>query len=815
MMTFNTFGIPLLPNTQFYLGSSYNGIVSPSTLYSNFPPFDKITLLNNYQFNNNVFNFNLPVNSLMFPTCFTTPTTACNISFGFFSNATASNRFWGTGTYISLQASGQTCNAINCSALTTDTMATFAPVWGDTWQIGSCPTGYHSAYGTNPTCYCNINGIWQCPDDLTSECNITFVGCPAIITGNSQFQANDEIGLAVSDECVLNYSGSSSMECLYNNTWDINSWTSSCGLLPQAIPQVDFLLPLQSVNSIAFSFEIQASLNFTVTFTLLSLGYLNRNLTTLDCDNGLCQLNNFTITNLVYSRNYTVQSCVDHTLPPVCSLTSIRLKASAPTGVSLLHIYFTSVLLTWDFDSSLLFYVISCTYLDDVTAFSIPVNLTFHKPQATQWQEVCSICGLGSTDCTSIAFLVSTTIEIVPTVPPTTTPSSSQADSSHSTTIALGIVFGLIMPIAITMGVLWFLYRRHKRADYAKNMPIMLDFNDAFSSITITPDANQTMLNTTISDELRFRLPGHLWIKDLDNELRIDKQIHKGGESVIHACSFLSSSIKIPDNIAKECNHKYVLKQYNDTIKDKDFLAEIKMLHVCLDHKNIARMIAYVSTPFHGIVFPMYQFNFNDMIHSMQWFSKNPRHLIYALHQIISGMTQIHLVGAAHCDLKPNNILVQLVSSAATLKSNSNKNMEFCLKIADFGTFFCDKEECKRVDCSQNYTPAYISPERTSQDFSFTLRPLQAMDVYAFSVTAAEALMMRRPFHGMTHQDMWTEVAFAKKPFTDSEIQFALQGSGLSELISNVIQTSGNINHSARPSFLELGRQLSSFFNMQ
>jgi serine/threonine protein kinase len=96
---------------------------------------------------------------------------------------------------------------------------------------------------------------------------------------------------------------------------------------------------------------------------------------------------------------------------------------------------------------------------------------------------------------------------------------------------------------------------------------------------------------------------------------------------------------------------------------------------------------------------------------------------------ILSALNHAHQQGIVHCDIKPENILLQLNPGGWTAR------------ISDFGIARLSKE-AHESEMGHTGSPAYMAPER------FYNQHPKASDLYAVGVILYELLLGHRPFSG-------------------------------------------------------------------
>lgn len=95
------------------------------------------------------------------------------------------------------------------------------------------------------------------------------------------------------------------------------------------------------------------------------------------------------------------------------------------------------------------------------------------------------------------------------------------------------------------------------------------------------------------------------------------------------------------------------------------------------------------------------------------------------------GLSAIHRLGMIHCDLKPENVLVDEAG---------------CPKVADFGVVRALGDRCGTIAG----TPSYMAPEQLVGAQVLT----SGVDVFAYSVCLYESLFGKRPFEGTTINEL-------------------------------------------------------------
>ncbi|MFN3927213.1 MAG: serine/threonine-protein kinase [Pseudanabaenaceae cyanobacterium] len=102
---------------------------------------------------------------------------------------------------------------------------------------------------------------------------------------------------------------------------------------------------------------------------------------------------------------------------------------------------------------------------------------------------------------------------------------------------------------------------------------------------------------------------------------------------------------------------------------------------------------------------------------------------------ILQGLAHAHRLGIVHCDIKPENILLQLSAQG------------WIVKVSDFGIAHLE-EELQQNLSNRTGSPAYMAPERFYGQFS------PSSDLYAVGIILYELFMQERPFHGTVDELM-------------------------------------------------------------
>jgi serine/threonine protein kinase len=159
--------------------------------------------------------------------------------------------------------------------------------------------------------------------------------------------------------------------------------------------------------------------------------------------------------------------------------------------------------------------------------------------------------------------------------------------------------------------------------------------------------------------------------------------------------------------------------------------------------------------------------------------------------QIASGMCYFHDMKVAHCDLKPNNVVVTSMDI-----SKSNGCLECVhVKLVDFGLSKIEVKDSSQVPTGQfpNGTFRYMAPE------AFKNRSLEVnafkTDVFSFAMTSFEILSGEKPFGALSHHDYWKSIHDGKRPELPKNC---------SKELKSLIHDCWSLDPSKRPTFFEI-----------
>ncbi|XP_073394101.1 uncharacterized protein [Physcomitrium patens] len=189
------------------------------------------------------------------------------------------------------------------------------------------------------------------------------------------------------------------------------------------------------------------------------------------------------------------------------------------------------------------------------------------------------------------------------------------------------------------------------------------------------------------------------------------------------------------------------------------------------------------------------QTNLNDMLENTKQTSYV--FLIDIIYQIAKGMCYLHDMHIAHRDLKPQNILVNVIE----IKVMNKVIQHAIVKVIDFG--ISKIEVGSNPETTKNEVPygtvAYMAPEVLKSKFeTTTMCPFEA-DVYSFAIVCSKILSKRDPFDGVYKMEAILErIEKGERPKLPSNCN---------ELIE-LIQECWMLNPLHRPKFANICKRL-------
>ncbi len=215
---------------------------------------------------------------------------------------------------------------------------------------------------------------------------------------------------------------------------------------------------------------------------------------------------------------------------------------------------------------------------------------------------------------------------------------------------------------------------------------------------------------------------------DTYGKYKIENKIGKGGMGIVYLASYSE------DFGAETFTKQIALKTINPELKldsksIKVFLNEIKTLAE-LDHPNIARFLD-IGTSEKGK--PFFVMEYVDGLSVTEHCNKNKlsvKERLEFFREILDAINYSHSKGFIHCDIKPNNIIVD--------SKETPKVIDFGIALK-YGSFMSGKNQ---TTFFQNaFTPNYASPEQIKGEKNLS----ETTDVYSLGVVLYELLTGKLP----------------------------------------------------------------------
>jgi serine/threonine-protein kinase len=163
-------------------------------------------------------------------------------------------------------------------------------------------------------------------------------------------------------------------------------------------------------------------------------------------------------------------------------------------------------------------------------------------------------------------------------------------------------------------------------------------------------------------------------------------------------------------------------------------LRELRFL-IDLNHPNIAKCFTLLYTDQHRYLVLEYceAGTLRDLMRCSDCLT--PRQRVRLVIDLLKGLEYAHNLQIVHCDIKPENVLLQL------------SNEGWRVKVSDFGIAHLLEESEQHLG-SRTGSPAYMAPERFYGQFSCS------SDLYAVGIILYELFTGNRPFTGTAEELM-------------------------------------------------------------
>jgi tRNA A-37 threonylcarbamoyl transferase component Bud32/tetratricopeptide (TPR) repeat protein len=247
-------------------------------------------------------------------------------------------------------------------------------------------------------------------------------------------------------------------------------------------------------------------------------------------------------------------------------------------------------------------------------------------------------------------------------------------------------------------------------------------------------DNGHSPLDVPAADRVLAKPGEPLQPGDVVGRYCILKRIGHGGTSVVYLAE------RTDMRTARQYAVKVLASAFMPLIRER-FERECEIL-ATLDHPNIVRIL---DKGVCGADWPCLVMDFIEGVPIQQYCRDRhlpPPEIARLFRECCGAVAHIHSNGVVHCDLKPNNILV---------------DESGCPRILDFGIARLVEPEAqtttgKTTRGARPLTPEYASPE---QLLGYPLTP--STDIYSLGVVLYELLAGRTPFD--SHERTWAQIA--------------------------------------------------------
>ncbi|KAI3630674.1 hypothetical protein MIR68_012109 [Amoeboaphelidium protococcarum] len=234
-----------------------------------------------------------------------------------------------------------------------------------------------------------------------------------------------------------------------------------------------------------------------------------------------------------------------------------------------------------------------------------------------------------------------------------------------------------------------------------------------------------------------------------NRDIRPDKILTEGGIGIIYLATRLNSEMTKRSGIKESMVVAKVLKQELAAQSERivqSVYQEISLMYLFRDHPNFARLYNYSSDPV-AIVMKFYPLGaLRNFIHGREQTSKSyvysKRAVVHLLNKYAAALMYMHKKRIAHCDIKPDNVLLQ----------DNNGQLE--PEVTDLGISNVLDSPSLLVNASamtnlRGISITYSAPEAVRASRLQTTNPhavILAGDVYSLSIVVMECLMRKKPW---------------------------------------------------------------------
>jgi serine/threonine protein kinase len=229
-------------------------------------------------------------------------------------------------------------------------------------------------------------------------------------------------------------------------------------------------------------------------------------------------------------------------------------------------------------------------------------------------------------------------------------------------------------------------------------------------------------------------LPGYRKLY-FDIDFRLLQEIASGGFGSVYMAESLSP-VRLPEHtfVVKLVDEKKMMKEH---VREA-FFQEVAIMNMLNGKGFFVEFMGYCDSPY-AIVMKYYTVTLGNYVRT-QALSKSLI-MIFA-HNISSALSVLHSYGIVHCDLKSDNVLIDIDTTG-----------HLSCVLGDFGISKLLSNQLLQVSAFQPSTiqgvsKKYAAPELYSRKRSFMIIPEveKARDTYAYALTIYEMLTRQRPW---------------------------------------------------------------------
>jgi serine/threonine protein kinase len=233
-------------------------------------------------------------------------------------------------------------------------------------------------------------------------------------------------------------------------------------------------------------------------------------------------------------------------------------------------------------------------------------------------------------------------------------------------------------------------------------------------------------------------LPGHTLVSP--SEYKLIKQLAKGGGGSVFLAEPLSPNLKSHGEILVAKVISTMFDEMNGSQKVA-FQQEVAISYFLKSNGNTAKFIGFCTKPQCCILMKYYpEGSLDKLIHSKKTYTKNI--LVRVLLNITNGLKSMHDLLIAHCDIKPQNVLLDRVESKLV-------GMLTDFGIANVLSDSLVEVKAFKIANLKGLSVSYASPEtfvRLKNSLPDKPNVVKAGDVYSIGIVIHEMLRRRLPW---------------------------------------------------------------------